>query len=644
MAMDSGHTPPRDRHLKNATLTQSGPLDEIASGAPGLIRSFTLWLLLVPTALVAFVLAEITQIDVVDAVNALIYAFSAWVALALSRLGTPGLLDRALWLGWAVFCGFFVLSELGGDLIERAEIGWSPIWAGDALCWAITGGFIGLLYWRRPEAAVAIGEVMVLAAIGFALHSLGLLLDIGETTIRFWSGIGQSSFDNITDLLEFGYLELYLLAFIVLAAELTGKHALRHQIVAAELAIGNAATIRAAHLAFATATLTSRRFSPRRRQQAVLALGTSSGFGGWLCAVTYTRRLGSAVRAISGRSLARQFAEQLTLMRRYRLAPKYYYMFELWVPDRARHAAHYLQRGETKGAAYKLLRQTKAEGVGDEQRLSDKLDFHDRCQALELPVVPIYFAATNGRAEDAFARTQDLPQRDLFIKPRKGCGGNGASRWRYEGGFRGKDGGLRSAEAMRREIIDRSRATPLIVQPALANHAELHDINCGALATVRIVTCRNEENRFEVTCAAFRMPRSSHSVVDNFHAGGIAAAIDISNGCLGAATDMGLNPQTAWFDFHPTTKAAIKGRILPFWDQVLAVAESAHSHFDEFTVIGWDIAILADGPCIIEANGAPDLDIIQRTARRPLGNERLGRLMAWHLKRRLRAELLEEGA
>jgi hypothetical protein len=107
---------------------------------------------------------------------------------------------------------------------------------------------------------------------------------------------------------------------------------------------------------------------------------------------------------------------------------------------------------------------------------------------------------------------------------------------------------------------------------------------------------------------------------------------------------MGLNPQTAWFDFHPTTKAAIKGRILPFWDQVLAVAESAHSHFDEFTVIGWDIAILADGPCIIEANGAPDLDIIQRTARRPLGNERLGRLMAWHLKRRLRAELLEEGA
>ena len=45
----------------------------------------------------------------------------------------------------------------------------------------------------------------------------------------------------------------------------------------------------------------------------------------------------------------------------------------------------------------------------------------------------------------------------------------------------------------------------------------------------------------------------------------------------------------------------------------------------------------SDGPCIIEANGAPDLDIIQRTMRAPLGTGELGRLMAYHLEVRERA-------
>ena len=71
-----------------------------------------------------------------------------------------------------------------------------------------------------------------------------------------------------------------------------------------------------------------------------------------------------------------------------------------------------------------------------------------------------------------------------------------------------------------------------------------------------------------------------------------------------------------------------------------ALVERAHPHFSDFAVIGWDVAILEDGPCIIEANGAPDLDIIQRTARAPLGNARLGRIMAWHVKRDLRQALL----
>ena len=54
-------------------------------------------------------------------------------------------------------------------------------------------------------------------------------------------------------------------------------------------------------------------------------------------------------------------------------------------------------------------------------------------------------------------------------------------------------------------------------------------------------------------------------------------------------------------------------------------------------VVGWDIAILADGPIIVEGNGNPDLDILQRFM--PLGfrEHRFGRLLAHHVALRLPA-------
>ena len=617
-------------------FVETQPSLAVTAGASGLIRTLTLWLLLVPLALFAFFLAEITGIDLVDAVNALVYAFAAWVALALFRLGLPGYLDRLIWLGLAIFCGAFVVSEFWAESLEQGTQ--LPEWLGDVLGWSLTGGFIALICWRRPQVKTAVAPVLALAGAGFALHSLDLLVDFDEVRFNAWLGIDQLSFDNLTDLVEFVYLQLYLLAFIVLAAALSGQHALRRQIAAAESAEDSTDVIRKAHRAFATASLTSRRFSRRRRRKAMLALGGSVGIGAWLSAFRYTRRLGPSLARRSGIAPWRQFCAQIALIHRHGLTPKYYYMFELWHPEQARRAAQYLQRGETKGVAYKLLHNLRVGIDAERQRLSDKLIFHNTCRDLGLSVAPIHFASGDDVA------TAILPAADLFIKPRKGCGGNGATRWRFAAEphphYRGKGDVRFSAEELLIEVS--CNDTDLIVQPRLVNHPALNDLNCGALATVRLVTCRDEQGGYEVTDAAFRMPRSSNSVVDNFHAGGIAAAIDIATGRLGTATDMGLNPATAWFGTHPTNGAVIAGRSLPHWQQVTALALAAHRHFGAFAVIGWDIAILADGPCIVEANGAPDLDIIQRTSRRPLGNARLGRLMAWHLRQRIRPVLLGE--
>ena len=290
-------------------------------GAPGLIRALTLWLLLVPLALAAFILADFTGIDLVDAVNALVYAFAAWVALALFRLDPPGYRDRLVWLALAFFCGVFVVAEIWAEALEQRTH--MPEWLGDVLCWSLSGGFIALICWRRPQAKMAVAPVLALALAGFALHTLDLIADFSEVHLNAWLGIDALRFDNLTDLGEFLYLQLYLLAFIVLAAALSGQHALRSQIAAAESAEDSTAVIRNAQLAFATASLTSRRFSRRRRRQAMLALGGSAGIGAWLSALRHTRHLGPSLSRQWGISLWRQFCAQIGFIHRHHLAPKY---------------------------------------------------------------------------------------------------------------------------------------------------------------------------------------------------------------------------------------------------------------------------------------------------------------------------------
>lgn len=622
-----------------------------------LIRSVLLWAMLIPLALLAFLGAEITHRDLVDSVNGIVYAFGTLLALALARQAgsqksnsqkssgrhsgdaEADPFGRAFWLVAAAFCAVFVLSEIGGGVFEHFEAQLSPSWIGNLMGWLAAGAFVMAVARLRPRqtahATRIVTPILTLLGLAFGLQSIAVGLDIGQAHLRHHFGLDPQTYDNVTDLLEFSFLQIYLLGFIALAAEISARHALRAQIAVAEGLSDPAACLRAAQLAFTTAAFSSHKFSRRRLHRAVQGLLLGNGLGGIAAGVRVTRKLGPSIKQRAGKSALRQFAEQMGFMWKFGLAPKTYYQFELFDPECGRLAGQYLQRNETKSAAYKIMHKPT------DHRLSEKLEFHNRCRALGLPVAPIVFAATEGAPDPQFAETTEMPPFDLFIKPRKGSGGRGAVKWQYaEGIFVHADGRHMTPGALRQAVVEQSAEQNMLVQKTLTNHPDLTDVSCRTLTTIRIVTCRNEGGEYEVTNAAFRMPRVAGSPVDNFHAGGIAAAVDIATGRLGAATDLGLSANSGWFTQHPITGAPIEGRLLPCWQDARELVETAHAHFSDFAVIGWDVAILPDGPCIIEANGAPDLDIIQRTARAPLGNARLGRLMAWHVKRDLRGALL----
>ena len=365
------------------------------------------------------------------------------------------------------------------------------------------------------------------------------------------------------------------------------------------------------------------------------------GFLLWLpmtpvLSMLYTRRCGSRVRRDTGKGLLRQVREQLALAGRRAIPPPWYYMFELYEEERRPRSLEYLYRFETKAALYDILREHLTD-PGTSTALSDKAAFAERCRRHDLPSVPALARAREGRITRLDGGTTGLPHCDLFFKPLRGAGGRGASSWSWngDGSYRGGDGMVLDEAALTAWLEELSQGEEYVVRARVSNHPDLADLAGTALSTVRVLTCLDENGRPQVTHAMLRMASSADVVVDNFHAGGIAAAVALDSGILGPASDMGLRDESRWWDVHPVSGAPIRGRVVPHWDQVPELARRAHAAFPDQIAIGWDIGICEQGPLLVEGNKSPDLDIIQRIGREPVGNSRFGELLLFHVGRAL---------
>lgn len=339
----------------------------------------------------------------------------------------------------------------------------------------------------------------------------------------------------------------------------------------------------------------------------------------------FTLRNGSVVRRRHGKSVAAQWGEQLRLYFSDGVLPPWYYIFSLYDEYGVSRAPGYLQRFETKPAIFPLLKRRRG------SPLNDKVRFAEYCSARGIRCIDTLLHL-DGRQSSA-----SLPDQDLFVKPVKGRGGRGAERWDRVGPgvFRSAEGEQIFGEELFARLVEGSRRNPLIVQPRLRPHVRLVDVSNGALPTVRVVSCLNECGEPEVIGGVFRMSVGANSTVDNLHAGGIAANVDLGTGKLSRATNLGSDARLGWLSVHPDTGAQIEGRTLPLWREVKKLAIAAHREFDDRVVIGWDIAILEDGPVVVEGNGNPDMDILQRFMSEGLRKHRFADLLAHHLRLRV---------
>ena len=338
---------------------------------------------------------------------------------------------------------------------------------------------------------------------------------------------------------------------------------------------------------------------------------------------------GKAIKAQRGVGFIRQIYGQFKMATCHSIAPFWFYMFELYDPARAKLARLYLTAHETVGAAFEDL-----QPLSEQDKMADKVWFAAHCRTEHVRAVPVFLYFSGGEILTALSESTELPEVDLFVKPRQGNGGHSAERYDFEHGTYRMSSGLQyTKQELMQSLLQQSLKDDFIVQPRLVNHPALADISNDALSTVRVLTCRNEKGEPEATNVAFRMAVGSNSVVDNFHQGGLAAAVNMHTGAIGEASDIGMKPQMGWREVHPVSGIRFKDRVLPDWRKVLALAVEAHKAFPARTLVGWDVAMLIDGPMIIEGNGKPDLDIHQRVERAPLGNKRIAELIMFNLQK-----------
>ena len=160
----------------------------------------------------------------------------------------------------------------------------------------------------------------------------------------------------------------------------------------------------------------------------------------------------------------------------------------------------------------------------------------------------------------------------------------------------------------------------------LKQHADMEKLNPNSVNTIRIMTLCDGEN-VKVISAAIRTATDS-KVCDNLSSGGLGAAVDIDTGIIFST---GSDVKHNRYFYHPVTNTQIIGFKIPFWEETKEFVKKGALRVSKTAIVGWDIAISPNGPCLIEANNRPAGRPAQVSSQKPCGEEIINYINTnWH--------------
>lgn len=306
-------------------------------------------------------------------------------------------------------------------------------------------------------------------------------------------------------------------------------------------------------------------------------------------------------KKLSGKNVFRQIIERLILLLLFRNEPNSYYRFAFFMPDRYRRAGEYIDYRQQSFLNF-LLNQSKSAIVTE-----DKVLLHDLCVQNGLPS-PTILGILNPReavSKELASQLEKAAQGGgVFFKPRFG------SNAECVGFLIVEDVGQWSVKMGREErscicweqVFEMLSAVnePLIFQKKLTNHPILAKINPNVLHTIRLVTFRDGDEIHTLE-AILRLGRKG-SIADNISSGGIGIPIDLITGILGKGNSMNTGDLPLSIQSLEPGGRKFVGMTVPFLDEAIAMGKKVHASIPEIFSLGHDIAILPNGPVIIETN------------------------------------------
>lgn len=155
---------------------------------------------------------------------------------------------------------------------------------------------------------------------------------------------------------------------------------------------------------------------------------------------------------------------------------------------------------------------------------------------------------------------------------------------------------------------NRAKLGSIYIEDYLVQHEAINRVSPTGLNTIRVITLI-EDGEVKILGAAFRI--SVNSKLDNFSAGNLAADVDVKTGIVRKGGIRKLAACDQYHDLHPITSMPIKGLKIPHWEKIKTLVDEAAKVIPEVRTIGWDIAVLDDGPFLIEGNSKWNKDTWQ---------------------------------
>lgn len=236
----------------------------------------------------------------------------------------------------------------------------------------------------------------------------------------------------------------------------------------------------------------------------------------------------------------------------------------------------------------------------------DKLRTKEVLGAAGVPMPQTY------RSYSYFYELRDLardldPYREFVIKPAQGSGGGGiiVIVGREGRDWRGISGRIYTADDLQRHLSDIifgvysfDLGDRAIIESRITQHAEMEALSPFGLADVRVILCDNIP-----VMAMARIPTRRSDGKANLHQGALGVAVDLVSGVTAHALFLG-DP----IERHPDSGVPLLHRRLPFWPDVIAVAQRA-AHAVPLKYLGVDITLSPTGPLLLEINVRPGLEI-----------------------------------